>query len=182
MPCAEAHDGSQACHHGPLLASYNPLLNRPVPRADSINQSTMAPIPYAGKGNDVELVIEDTQPRTPKISPRRLIITILLSLFTLSLLQKPLTHCYHRMSQHFCNQSHLSVEDRARKVLSSTPLIGKMDMVSAQPHAKTNTLDQMAISTYPWPSVSPTATISTTMTLSRLLRTGPYLVTLTSNG
>lgn len=86
----------------------------------------MAPAKLAEKANDIEWVAEDKQPRSPKISPKRLVATVLLSLITLSLLHRPLTHCYHRAAQHFCHGgSHVSVEDRARKVLSSSPLIGK---------------------------------------------------------
>lgn len=91
----------------------------------------MAPIKLAEKGSDPGRFTEDVQPRTPKISPRRLLAAILVSLITLTLLHKPLVHCYHRMSRQLCHHSHLhhnhnlTVEDRARKVLSSTPLVGK---------------------------------------------------------
>lgn len=99
----------------------------------------MAPVSFAKKGNDEEKMAENTQPRSPKISPRRLIAAIFITLITLNLLQRPLTHCFHRMSQHFCHQSHLSVEDRAHKVLSSTPLIGETDASSSShPHTNTN--------------------------------------------
>lgn len=70
---------------------------------------------------------QPTAPRSPRVSPRKLIASVFLFLITISMLHKPLSHCYHRAHGHFCRK--LSVEQRARKVLSTTPLIGESNFL-----------------------------------------------------
>ncbi|KAH6892024.1 membrane dipeptidase-domain-containing protein [Thelonectria olida] len=62
-------------------------------------------------------------PSTPKLTPRKAIIAIFLSLLALSLLHQPVTHCYNRIPKYGQGQGLLSVEERARHILASNPLI-----------------------------------------------------------
>ena len=50
-------------------------------------------------------------------------MSIVVFLATFSLLHRPLGHCYHRVNEHLCRSR--SIEQRARKILSTTPLIGE---------------------------------------------------------
>ncbi|KFH46227.1 putative dipeptidase-like protein [Hapsidospora chrysogenum ATCC 11550] len=88
----------------------------------------MAPIPP----NDIErashekgaLPSSPASPRPRRVSPRRLIASIFIFLLTFSFLHRPLGR---RGNDHFCRRH--SVEQRARRVLSMTPLIdGHVDM------------------------------------------------------
>lgn len=83
-----------------------------------------------------------TPSSSPKISARKLIASIFLFLASISLLHKPMRHCYHRAHEHFCPYSKLSVEQRARKVLSTTPLIGESALSASmlRSHTATNHL------------------------------------------
>merc|ERR1712169_38606 len=105
-------------------------------RCDIIFEATiMAPIPtetYRSEKPSILLVQElpvhnqAGSPRSPKLSAMKLIASIFLFLATVSLLHKPLNHCYRKARTH-C--SGLSVDERARNVLAGTPLIdGHIDM------------------------------------------------------
>lgn len=61
--------------------------------------------------------------RSPKVSPTKLIATVVLFLVALNFLQKPIAECYQRVSDHVCGPR--SMEERAHRVLKTTPLIGR---------------------------------------------------------
>lgn len=89
----------------------------------------MAPIPLrnhewaSDEKGAAHLPGDAPAPRPRRISPKRLIVSIVAFLLTFSLLHRPLGHCYHRVNDHLCRAR--SIEQRARRVLSSTPLIGE---------------------------------------------------------
>ncbi|KAL6849761.1 hypothetical protein ACO1O0_009306 [Amphichorda felina] len=93
----------------------------------------MAPIPLrnhewaSDEKGAAHLPGDAPAPRPRRISPKRLIVSIVAFLLTFSLLHRPLGHCYHRVNDHLCRAR--SIEQRARRVLSSTPLIdGHVDL------------------------------------------------------
>lgn len=61
--------------------------------------------------------------RRLRIKPKTLIISALLMIMSFALLHRPISHCYHRVSHH-AHKSR-SANERARVVLSKTPLIGE---------------------------------------------------------
>ena len=62
-------------------------------------------------------------PRRPNF--RKLALCVSLALATVGLLYKPAFGHYQRIYQHSCSKT-LSVEERAHKILSATPLIGNL--------------------------------------------------------
>ncbi|CAM1508497.1 Fc.00g053450.m01.CDS01 [Cosmosporella sp. VM-42] len=60
-------------------------------------------------------------PTTPKVTPRKAILTVFFILLCLSWLDKPLTHCHGGIPKE--GHGLKTVEDRARQILSTTPLI-----------------------------------------------------------
>ncbi|KAF4120168.1 membrane dipeptidase [Geosmithia morbida] len=61
------------------------------------------------------------------ITPRRLLAVAVLFLVTVGFMHKSFGQCYHRLREHICGP--LSVEERAERVLKTTPLIdGHVDM------------------------------------------------------
>lgn len=106
----------------------------------------MAPIPP----NDIERASHEkgalpgspASPRPRRVSPRRLIASIFIFLLTFSFLHRPLGR---RANDHFCRRH--SVEQRARRVLSMTPLIGQptITFLSGQYDFLTNNRTQMAM-------------------------------------
>lgn len=64
-------------------------------------------------------------PSSPKLTPRKVILVIFLSLLGLSLLHRPVTHCYNGFPKYGHGQGLLTPEERARNILATTPLIGK---------------------------------------------------------
>ncbi|KAK7402936.1 hypothetical protein QQX98_011288 [Neonectria punicea] len=62
-------------------------------------------------------------PATPKLTPKKAITAIILSLLALSLLHRPVTYCYNGFPGYGKGQGLLSPEERARNILRETPLI-----------------------------------------------------------
>lgn len=62
-------------------------------------------------------------PSSPKLTPRKVILVIFLSLLGLSLLHRPVTHCYNGFPKYGHGQGLLTPEERARNILATTPLI-----------------------------------------------------------
>jgi membrane dipeptidase len=62
-------------------------------------------------------------PHRPNL--KKLALGASLALATIGLLYKPAFSHYQRISQHSCSKT-LTVEERAHKILSTTPLIGKL--------------------------------------------------------
>ncbi len=87
----------------------------------------MAPIPHdyheLPSNEKSNLHDESPNPRPRRVSPKALILGTILFLLTLGLLHKPIGHCYHRVREHVCHPR--TIEQRARKVLLSAPLIGQ---------------------------------------------------------
>ncbi|KND93488.1 putative dipeptidase [Tolypocladium ophioglossoides CBS 100239] len=79
-------------------------------------------LPSSSKGY-ASLDEEPGQHKARELTPYRLILYVFLALFFLGAVQKPVAHCYRRVSDHVC-QRHMSVEKRARRILARTPLIG----------------------------------------------------------
>lgn len=63
------------------------------------------------------------QPRKPNI--KKLAVGVSLALATITLLYKPAFNHYQRIYDQACSSKTHSVEERANRVLSTTPLIGK---------------------------------------------------------
>ncbi|KAL7797444.1 membrane dipeptidase domain-containing protein [Trichoderma ceciliae] len=75
-------------------------------------------LPTAGKDGLNETI--HGQPRKPNL--KKLLVGVSLALGTIGLLYKPAFHHYQRISHYACSKT-LSVEERAQKILSATPLI-----------------------------------------------------------
>ncbi|KFA47088.1 hypothetical protein S40293_04606 [Stachybotrys chartarum IBT 40293] len=66
--------------------------------------------------------------QAPKVTPRKLIATIFITLIVLSTFNGPFSRGYHHVSGRLCHRPK-SVQDRARKILAHTPLIdGHVDL------------------------------------------------------
>ncbi|KAL7949202.1 membrane dipeptidase domain-containing protein [Trichoderma barbatum] len=87
-------------------------LHNPPPSQMAAKSHTI--LPTAGRAGRHE------QPRKPNL--KKLAAGISLALATIGLLHKPALNHYQRIHNHSCSKS-LSVEERAHKVLSGTPLI-----------------------------------------------------------
>lgn len=59
----------------------------------------------------------------------KLAVIAVLFITCLSLFSKPITHCYHNVSQHVCGKL-LSPDQRARRILANNPLIGMCSLIS----------------------------------------------------
>lgn len=93
----------------------------------------MAPIPHQPKDwehaerGDAERKTSHPTRSPPRVSPRNLIVGVVLFLVGLNFLQDPISHCYQTISDHICGPK--TVEQRVRRILSSTPLIdGHIDL------------------------------------------------------
>lgn len=60
---------------------------------------------------------------TPKLTPRKALLFIIFTLLALSLLHRPVSHCYNQLPRP--GSGLRTPEERARHILAHTPLIGE---------------------------------------------------------
>ena len=73
---------------------------------------------------DQRLPAPAAAPAPRRLTPKTIFVVVGLWLVSFTLLQRPIYHCYHHMSQHL-GRKPLDADERARIILKTTPLIGK---------------------------------------------------------